>query len=161
MDIIVLFTGQAKDKIKNIICQECKDNTFIQFKDYKINCYGCQKGHKINNLLFKEFEKTQNIDLSKIKCGYCFYSNKANTIDKEFFKCLTCNNNLCLRCKNNHEKDHLIIFHDKINYFCDKHNSPYIKYCNECEKNLCEKCEEKHINHNLIDFNEIIKKKII
>ena len=37
---IQVFGG---NKIKNIICPECKDSIFIQFEDYKINCYGCKK----------------------------------------------------------------------------------------------------------------------
>ena len=123
MKIIVLFSDEAKDKIKNIICPECKDNILIQFKDYKINCYGCKKHHRINNLLFKEFEKTQKIDLSKIKCDNCCFFNKANSKENEFYKCITCNKNLCYNCKKRHEKEHLIIFHDRINYFCSKHKN--------------------------------------
>ena len=123
MKIIVLFSDEAKDKIKNIICPECKDNILIQFKDYKINCYGCKKHHRINNLLFKEFEKTKKIDLSKIKCDNCCFFNKANSKENEFYKCITCNKNLCYNCKKRHEKEHLIIFHDRINYFCSKHKN--------------------------------------
>ena len=125
MKIRVLLSNETKDKIKNIICPECKDSILIQFKDYKINLYGCKKLHKINNLLFKEFEKTQNIDLSIIKCKKCTFFNKAMTEENKFYRCLTCNINLCPNCKNKHENDHLIISHDKINYVCYKHNNPY------------------------------------
>ena len=151
--IIVLLKELAKNKSKTILCPECKDSTFIQFADYKINFYGCKKQHKINNLLFKEFEKTQNIVLPKIKCDKCNNFNEAND------KCFTCDKNLCHSCKNIHEQRHLIISHDKINYFCPKHNNPYLQYCNECDKNLCKNCNIEHINHKLIDFNEIIKEK--
>ena len=158
MEIKVLSRNKEKN-IKNIIYPECNDSIFIQFEDYKINCYGCKKKHEINNLLFKEFEETQNINLSKIKCDNCIYANKANTENNIFYKCLTCDKNLCPECESEHNEKHLIIFYDKINYFCPKHNNPYLKYCNECEKNICKKCEKEHINHKLIDFNEIIKEK--
>ena len=51
----------VSDKIKNIskenlkqsneiICPECKKNSLIQIKDYKIKLYGCQNGHETNNI---------------------------------------------------------------------------------------------------------------
>jgi len=137
MKIIVLFNDKAKEKIKDIICPECKDNILIKFEYYKINCYGCIKQHEIKNLLFDEFEKTQIRDLSIIKCDICLIFNKANTNNHEFYKCLTCNNNLCPKCKNKHKNGHMIKSHDKIHYYCHKHNYPYLQYCNECKKNIC------------------------
>ena len=43
----------------------------MKIKDYKISLFECKNGHKIDNLSFDEFEKTQNIDLSKIICNIC------------------------------------------------------------------------------------------
>ena len=158
MRIEVINTNQENLKFENIICPKCGENTLIQLKDYKINCYDCKKMHKINNLLFKEFEKTQNIDLSKIECENCYCFNKAQCGEK-FYKCLTCDKNLCDHCIKQHENNHMIIIYDKLNYLCHKHKNPYLKYCNECKINLCKECEKEHINHNNIDFNDIIQNK--
>ena len=39
----IYITVINKDKIisKDIICPKCKENIFIEIKDYKINLYGC------------------------------------------------------------------------------------------------------------------------
>ena len=57
-------------KPKEIICPECKESIRINIKDYKIKLFECKNGHNINMLL-NEFEKTQFIDESKIKCDKC------------------------------------------------------------------------------------------
>ena len=56
---------------KDIICPECKENILLDFENYKINLKGCKNNHKINNILFKEFEETQKIDISQIICDIC------------------------------------------------------------------------------------------
>ena len=53
-------------KSKNIICPECNENIRISIVDYKVSLYECKNGHKMDNILFNEFEKTQNIDETKI-----------------------------------------------------------------------------------------------
>ena len=118
-------------KSKDIICPKCGDNILINIKDYKINLNDCKNGHKINNILFKEFESTQKIDISKIICNNCKQNNKYNSYKNEFFKCFTCNNNLCPLCKSVHDKTHKIINYEQQNYICEKHNENYIKFCNQ------------------------------
>ena len=49
-----------------IICPKCKENIFIKIKEYKINLFNCKKNHNINNILIKEFENMEKIDISKI-----------------------------------------------------------------------------------------------
>ena len=53
-------------KSKYIICPKCKDTARIIINDYKIEIYDCKEGHKVNNIFINDFEKTQNINESKM-----------------------------------------------------------------------------------------------
>ena len=143
-------------KSKDIICQECQENILIKIEDYKINEYNCKNGHEINNILIKEFYNNQMIDISKIICGNCKEKNKANTFQNVFYRCLTCNINICPLCKSIHDEEHVIINYENINYICIKHNEAYAKYCNDCEKDICMKCEKNHKNHKAVYYGDIL-----
>jgi len=145
-------------KSKNIICPECKENINMDIKDYKINLYDCKNGHKIENILLNEYEETQNIDISKIICGICKKNNKSISYNNIFYKCLTCNYNICPLCKSNHDKEHKIMNYDDKYYICERHNENYISYCEECKINLCALCEG-HKNLNRIFFADELPKK--
>ena len=140
---------KTKVKSKNIICPECNENIMINIKDYKINLFECKNKHKINKICFNEFENTQLIDLTKIKCGICKEKDKSNTYNNEFYKCYECNINLCPLCKAKHNNTHNIYNYDKINYICIKHNEPFTNYCNQCNINICYLCEEEHNKHDM------------
>ena len=150
-----------KIKSKDIICPICGENTSIKIKDYNIILNGCKNGHLINDISLKEFEKSQYIDASKIKCGKCNDKNKGNTYNNEFYRCCTCKMNLCPLCKSSHNLEHNIINYDGKNYFCEKHEERYCSYCETCNENLCLlcECEKKHANHKIIDFKNLIKHK--
>ena len=150
-----------KIKSKDIICPKCCENSSIKIKDYKIILNGCKNGHLINDISFKEFENSQYIDISKIKCDKCNDNNKGNTYNNEFYICFTCKMNLCPLCKSIHNKEHNIINYDGKNYFCENHKERYCSYCQTCNKNLCLlcECENIHENHKIIDFKNLIKKK--
>ena len=116
MNILVYDKNVNKEKksiikSKEIICSKCGESIKILIKDYKIKLYGCKNGDEINNLSFEEFEKSQNIDESKIICDKCKEVNKGNTFENIFYKCNSCKMNLCPLCKTNHEQ-----LHNKINY---------------------------------------------
>ena len=100
-------------KSKNIICPTCKENAKLKFKNYKITLYDCKNNHTINDLSYDEFEKSQNIDLSQIKCNKCNINNKSNSFNNQFYKCCTCNINLCPLCKSSHDTNHIILDYDK------------------------------------------------
>ena len=70
---------------EDIICPECKKNTLIKIEDYKIRKYNCKNKHN-NLILLKEYENTQNIDISQIKCEICKIKNKSNTYNNEIYK---------------------------------------------------------------------------
>ena len=130
---------------KEIICPECGENIKINIKNYKIILYECKNKHtKI--LKFNEFNKSQNIDESKIICKECEKSNKSETYENQFYKCNTCHKNICPICKNHH-KLHNIIDYNLKNYICEEHNEKYIAYCNNCKKNICSLCD--HSEHKI------------
>jgi len=113
-------------KSKEIICKNCFENCRISINDYKVILYECKNSHKINNILLDEFNNTQMINESNIICSDCRTNNKFNSYNKQFYKCLTCEQNLCLLCNQKHNKNHKIIDYDKKYYFCKMHNDTYI-----------------------------------
>ena len=147
---------QSIVKSKYIICPLCGENIKYKMNNYKIYLYECKNGHRINNILLNEFEKTQLIDISKIKCEECKENNKSNTFNNNFYKCLTCGKNICPLCKSLHDKTHNIINYDHKNYICQRHNELFIKYCNKCKMNICLICENEHKDHNNISYGEMI-----
>jgi len=142
-------------KSKDIICPICKENIKIYTEDYNIFLYECRNKHYIDNILFSEFEQTQQLDISKIKCEICKEENKKQTYNNQFYRCISCKINLCPLCKSNHDKTHNIIDYDNKNYICEKHNEIYNLYCKECKENLCMYCENEHSNHEIISYGKI------
>lgn len=63
--------GNNLVKSKCVVCPECKENTFIKIKDYKIELYNCKNNHQINDILLDKYEQLQFIDISKIVCNKC------------------------------------------------------------------------------------------
>ena len=146
-------------KSKEIICPKCNENLLINVKDYKINLYNCKNGHNNDNIFLHDYENFQYVDLSKIICNVCKKNNKSNTYNNDFYKCISCNNNLCPLCKSFHNKAHTIQNYDNKNYLCEKHNTIYIKYCKQCKLNLCLICGKEHKNHPIANFEDIILSK--
>ena len=143
-------------KSNYIICPQCGENIKYKINDYKIYLYECKNGHRMNNILLNEFEKTQLIDLSKMKCEVCKENDLSNTFNNKFYKCIKCGINICPLCKSSHDKSHNIINYELINYICQSHNEIFTKYCNKCKKNICLRCENEHKGHNNISYGEII-----
>ena len=144
-------------KSKNIICPECKENIRIKIEDYKIKLYKCKNNHIRDNILLEEYEDTQNIDISKIKCEICNVNNKSDSHKNIFFRCNKCKKNICPLCKSKHDKDHNIINYDLKDYICEEHNEAFVEYCNECKKDICLSCTNKHNNHKTISYKNIIR----
>ena len=147
--------NKKKIKLKEIICPICQESIFMKINNYQINLNQCKNGHNINNILLKEFDNMQNIDISKIICDVCKIKNKNNTYKNEFYKCNKCKMNLCPLCKSKHDNNHNIINYDERNCICDKHNDYFIKYCQYCNKNICKECEKEHYNHYIINYGSI------
>jgi len=118
---------------KEILCPKCNENIFIKIDKYKLNLFNCKNNHNINNILLKEFENKEKIDISKIICDNCKIKNKSNTYNNEFYKCNICKTNLSPLCKSNNNKEHKIINYDNKNNICKMHNINYNKYCKDCK----------------------------
>ena len=141
-----------------VICPICKDICLLEIKDYKISLYNCKNGHN-SKLSIKEFNESQNINLSDIICNICKERNKGNTHNNEFYKCLNCKYNICPLCKSNHNNNHNVINYDQINYICNEHNEQYFEYCLKCKKNICTSCENDHIDHDIISYGKMLRNK--
>ena len=61
----ILVNEKKIIKSKEIICPKCNESIKIYIEDYNIFL---NEWHEIDNILFDEFEQTQKIDISKIKC---------------------------------------------------------------------------------------------
>ena len=143
-------------KSKYIICPQCNENIFFKIKNFKITLEECKNGHKINDILFSEFLKNQNIDLKKIKCEICKKVDKSETFKNQFYICHSCNISLCPLCKSCHDKEHHIIDYDLKDFSCKEHNESYISFCNECKKDVCVLCLKDHSGHKIINYGDIM-----
>ena len=146
---ILAYEKNIKDKkeiikSKEIICPKCGEKAIININNYKIDVFGCKNEHKTENISFYDFEETQLIDESNIKCNSCKVNNKASAFDKKFFICNTCKINLCPICKVKHDKAHNIIDYSLKDYICELHNEIYISYCKICKMNICPICSDSH-----------------
>ena len=162
MKIIAQNINDLKNNInskvpsKTIICPDCKSFSKIKINDYKINLFDCKNGHNINDILISEFQNTQKIDISEIKCEQCKERNKSVTHNNEFYKCINCKMNLCPLCKSIHDNCHYIINYEKQFYVCYIHKEFYSGYCEKCKLNICSYCSRDHINHKIIAYKDII-----
>ena len=68
---------------KEIICPGCKKNIIIDIDNFKVHFHDCKNNHNINNISLNEYEKTQKINLNKIKCNICNINNKGTTHNNE------------------------------------------------------------------------------
>ena len=136
-----------------VICPTCLEPIKIKIEDFKISLFDCKNGHEINNLSLDKYEKTQNIDLSKINCGNC-QNNLSNSY--ALFKCSKCEQFLCLLCKTIHDKSHNANNFEQKNNICEIHNESYYSYCKKCKQSLCMRYENEHSNHEIIYFGRIM-----
>ena len=137
-------------KSKEVICPKCQENILINFDNYNITLYNCKNKHKEKSISFNKFEETQKIDLSKKICNSCKERSKSNVFNNEFYKCITCNIDLCPLCLKQHNQNHNIINHENLNYTCHNHHEPYYSYCKQYFQILCISCENEHDGHDII-----------
>ena len=144
-------------KSKYIICPKCFKECIIDIKDYKISLNCFNKNHNLKGYKFSEFEKTQLIDESSIKCNSCD-NNKSTAFNNKFYKCCNCNQNLCPLCKIKHNQEHEIVLdYDLKEYKCNLHkDEKYTYFCSQCNKNICSLCRIEHKNHHVIDYYDLM-----
>ena len=158
---VIKRDSEALKTSNQIICPICGEASQIKLKNRKFEICGCKYKHKIDDLTFDEFEKTQLIDLSKIICNECKSYSKFDTYQNMFYYCFDCDVYLCPLCKISHNKNknHKIIEYDKRLCYCKKHNEPYNFYCNTCKENICGSCESSHYKHEIIRYSKIAREK--
>ena len=135
----------------DIVCPECKKPCRIAIDEYNIKLYECSNGHTVNGIKLDEFNKTQEIKVSEIKCDKCKIKNKGNS--QEFYYCTTCKDNICLICKSKHDFNHNTIKFDQKKYICLEHNETFVYYCKDCCKNICFTWD--HRGHEIISLKQI------
>ena len=106
-------------KSKEVICPKCLEVINIKINYNTISLYQCKNEHNKNNLYYKDFINTQNIDLNNIICDECNQTNKHIPFNNQFYKCFTCDKNLCPLCKSKNNNSHKIIDYDKRNSVCE------------------------------------------
>ena len=139
---------------KDQICPKCGECCRIKIDNYKIRLFHCKNNHD-NNISISEYDYTQKIDESRIKCNKC-NKTKNESFNNLFYICGICNIKLCPLCSSIHNKEHKLIEYDSKNYLCIKHKEQFISYCEICKLNLCLQCELEHNNnHKIITFKSI------
>jgi len=140
-------------KSRDIICPICKEICVINFNNYKITFNNCKNCHTFSNILFNEFYDFQKINESLIICDKCGI-NKSKTTDNIFFKCFSCNINLCPLCKLKQYKmkgeNHIIINYDSKNYYCNEHGERYIFHCDQFNKDFCDSCKSHSYKNSFL-----------
>ena len=134
------------------------ENCILNFKDYKIQLIQCGNNHEMDDILVTEFKDTQKIDESSIICNDCQNVNKLKSHENKFYKCCTCQKNICPLCENKNHNQHIIIDYDYKSYFCNTHGEKYNYYCEKCQKNLCDLCEHDK-DHHLTQLKSLMKNK--
>ena len=143
---------------KDIICPECKEPCIFTIENSKIKLFNCKNNHTIRNIKFTDFNKTQQLDISKIVCNICKNKNKGHSPNNEFYFCLSCKQNICPLCKSEHEKlnpNHKVQNYEQKNYICPKHIDTFNKYCKNCNLNICFSCSREHAQHEVIEIQDV------
>ena len=94
-------------QIEQIICPICHEPCRIKIENYQIKLSECINNHS-KIMKIKDFPNSQRINISEIICEKCRIKNKGNCSNNEFYKCLTCNQNLCLLYRAKHDLNHNI-----------------------------------------------------
>ena len=158
---IIVFV-ERKSKI--IKCPKCICNdTIIKIENFRLQFDGC-KYKNSETIIFDDYEKSQEIDFSKIKCSKSGCKNNVKDDPDDFYKCIDCttiNNRTtyyCSKCNNKHTTNHRRIKYDEKNYYCEEHCKKLMNYCGSCDKDLCEDCKNDHNNHSIITYESMEEK---
>jgi len=145
---------------KEVICPHCKESCRIKIEKGRFILFDCDNNHDSSTINIIDFPQTQKVNLSKIICDDCKKEEKNMGLSYKhnFYKCLTCQNNVCLTCEPKHDPNHNLIKYDQKNFICPSHNDSFIKYCKDCKINLCLACDDEHQEHNTIFFGNLLPK---
>ena len=100
----------VEKKLKKIKCPICICNdTIINIDNYKLVFYNCKYKHNLEKIV-EDYEESQKLQITKIKCDVCRKSQK--DIPADFYKCLKCTQingltiYLCSQCNMLHNEKH-------------------------------------------------------
>ena len=154
----ILIIVSPKENIKNgnkykkfnyIKCAQSIEPAILEFSnDYMITLLDDK--NKTKKIYMEDYNKTQVLDQTKIKCSIC-----SNTIanQEEFYYCFECEKNLCPKCKSLHQEHKNIIDYSQKYFKCPLNQGEnFIGYCFSCKKNVCLLCAKDHYGHNARDF---------
>ena len=149
---------ENENKIKEsdyIKCEKYGVPAIVEFlNDYSITLTDGKHDKKIIKLY--DYNNTQIIDQSKIKCSKCSKS-KLDKNKNKFYYCFECKKNFCFICQSSHKKHKNIVDYPLKYFRCMKHFKELNSFCLDCKKNLCISCSNQHKEHNKIDFNNLSK----
>jgi len=162
---IIMITIRKRSKVMKCPICEC-NNCIIRINNFGLYFSDCKyKEHKCVKI-FADYEASQKIDFSKIKCIQCGKTQKEDL--KDFYKCLNCTMPkctyyLCDKHSNEHNKNrkeidkHNLIKYDEKYYYCSNHFTKFISYCETCNLNLCETSKVEHTkkNHTIKNLDEM------
>ena len=124
----------------------------------KLKLYDCPNKHITKNILLEDFDNSQNINISEIKCSKCKIKIEFNNEFNKMYICTTCEKNFCFKCKLEHNKTHDFINYEEKNYICKSHSRFYDSYCQTCKKNICIICYSEHSEHEIKSYGYMIPK---
>ena len=162
-EILVLVFPKEKEynmeKSDFIKCTECSDPAIIDFlSDYRLSI--SDKKHGTKKIKLEDFNNSQMIDQSTIKCSGC--PRTIGDISKnKFIYCFDCRSNFCPYCKNSrHFHKNMVNYLNKFSR-CPQHIvKNFVSYCFNCEKNLCFLCLKEHKEHKIISFMDLYEQEI-
>ena len=142
----------------NYIKNAQNDNpAIVEFSsDYMITLSDVKKN--MQKIKLQDYNKTQIVDQSKIKCSNCS-NTRANIYQNKFYFCFECEQNFCPTCQILHQKQHKNIVDYSLKYFkCPYHKGQnFISYCVDCKMNFCIFCTNKHKTHDIINFANLLQ----
>ena len=108
MNILVLNkelidVKEKKEIIKSKDLISPQNNENMEIFDYKINLNKYTNLYILDNLLLDQFKK--NMDREKIICEICKEKNKNEKNNNIYYRCNTCNINICSLCQSKHKKN--------------------------------------------------------
>jgi len=166
---IIKLTGSKKKtpiivfverKSKIIRCPKCICNdSIIKIENFRLQFDGCKYNHS-DKKIFSEYENSQRIDFSQIRCSKTGCDNSVILYD--FYKCIDCTSlkkrttYYCSKCSNKDTEGHRRIKYDEKNYYCEEHCKKFLRFCEQCNKDFCESCENcNKENHNIITYESM------
>ena len=149
--------AENENKIKEtnyIKCSQSDDPAILEFSNnYELIFSNNKNGTE--KIKLQDFNNTQKIDQTEIKCSKCSKS-KTETYKEKFFYCFECNKNFCPICRSLHKEHENIVDYSNKYSKCSEHKDQnFISYCFDCKKNLCILCESQHNEHNIINFTNL------